>query len=232
MQHARNTNIVDVATITKCKRLGFVLDRTCADASWINQYGYFAARNHLNRVKDLDVSGTTTQVRTEMLGHIASLQRSTLFVDLSLGSHNNARNTKTTLQTATCRECLRVAIAFFFVDTFKGRDGSTCNFGEWCLTTDYCFAIDPHCATTTLTRRRTSIFWRCDVQFFSQCRQQMGVIGPHSYGSCVDSESDAKVVLGAQIHSSHGFYATAIALQNVKQWPTIWINREPHLVDQ
>ena len=230
MQHSWNTYVVDIATITECKRFGFVLNGIRADASWINQHGYFASCNHLYCIENLDIAGATTQVRTEMLGHIASLQCSTLFVNLCFGSHNNARNTKTTLQTATCCECLRVTTAFLFVDTFKGRDGSTFNFGERRLTTDYCFAIDQYCATTTLARWRTTIFWRSDVQFFSQCCQQMGVGGPHAHRSFIDSESDAKVVLGAQIHSSHGFYATAIALQNVKQWGMIWVNREQHHV--
>ena len=191
MQHSGNTNVVDIATITECKRFGFVLDRICADASWINQYRHFASRNHLDRVENLDVAGATTQVCTEMLGHIASLQCSTFFVDLSFGSHNNAWNTKTTLQTAACCECLRVTTAFFFVDAFKCGDGSTCNFGERRLTTHYCLAIDHHCATTTLPSWRTSILWRCDVQFFTQCRQQMGVVGTHRYWSCVDGESHA-----------------------------------------
>ena len=171
MQHAGNTYVVDIATITECKRFGFVLDGICANTTWINKYRHFATCNHLDRVENLDVAGATTEVGTEMLSHVASLQRSTLFVDLSLGSHNNAWNTKTTLQTATCCERLRVATAFFCVDAFKRGDGSTSNFGERCLTTHYCLAIDHHCATTTLTSWRTSILWRCDVEFFTQCRQ-------------------------------------------------------------
>jgi hypothetical protein len=47
----------------------------------------------------------------------------------------------------------------------------------------------------------------------------MWVIRANRHWSFVDGKRDRIDFGGAQIHSSHGFYATAFALQNVKQWP-------------
>jgi hypothetical protein len=76
-----------------------------------------------------------------------------LFVDLGLGAHDDARNTKTTLQTPTGSKGLGEHASFGFVDTFEGGDGLAGGFFHAGLTRHHCFAVDEHRATSALARR-------------------------------------------------------------------------------
>ena len=167
MQHTWNANVVYIPAITECESFCFVLHSSTTDATRLHHDRNFASSDHFNSVKNLHIACATTKVRAEMFCHVSARKVRTLLIHLSFGAHNNARNTKTTLQSATCRKCLRICIALLLRYALQCDDGRASYFCERCLATYDGLAIDQHRAATALTGGRATIFGRCDVQLFT-----------------------------------------------------------------
>ena len=127
----------------------------------------------------------------EVTSHVFALERSTFFINLSFCSNNDARNTKTTLQTAAGSKRICKCITLDLADTFECCDIRVGNLVDRLLTTDDRFSIDKHGAAPALSARRTTIFWRSDIEFFAQCGQKMWMISANRDWGSVDNESDS-----------------------------------------
>jgi hypothetical protein len=114
VQHAGHAHVVDVSAVTESERFGFVLYSSRADSAGRRERRYFTLCDALDCVENFCVSRATTQVGSEVAGHVFSLKGCTLLVDLRLGANDDAGDTKATLQTTACRERLREFGALFF----------------------------------------------------------------------------------------------------------------------
>ena len=205
MQHARHTNVVDIATVAQGQRVGFVFGRARTNASYKWHLRNVAERYIFDGFKNFGVPRATAQVSTQVTSHVATFQCCTFFVDLGLGSHHDAGNTKTTLQPAASGKCLGKHAPFGFVYAFESGDGLACGFFHAGLTRHHCFAVNQYGAAPALTRGRTAVFGRCDVEFLTQRRQEVGVGATHHHRGAVDDEVSHLYSLSSSGRICHGY---------------------------
>jgi hypothetical protein len=122
VQHSGNTNVVHVSAVSERQIAGLVLHSRRADAAGLNRENGAIQRDRLDGIEDLHVAGATTEIRTEMFGHVGLGQSITLLVDLTLGAHDDSGDAEPALESATRGECLGITIAFVLLHTFQRHD--------------------------------------------------------------------------------------------------------------
>jgi len=123
-----------------------------------------------------------------MAGHVLTFECRTLLVDLRLGAHDDARDAEATLQTTARRKGRGELLPFDGCDTFKRRYRFAGDLLQTRLARHHGLAVDQHGAATALPGRRTAVLRRRDVEFFAQCRQQVGVRLAHLDRGAVHDE--------------------------------------------
>jgi hypothetical protein len=163
MEHAGQSNVIYISTVTKGELGGFVLRGSRANGTkrYRSRGGLLGYR--FNRVENLGVTGASTEVGTEVSSHVGSCEIGTLLFNLGMSSNDDPRNAKATLQSTAGCEGLREAIADLGIESFQRGDRSTCNLGQVSLATYDRLAVHEDGATPTLAARRTAILWGGDV---------------------------------------------------------------------
>jgi hypothetical protein len=153
VQHAVGAKIVDVATIAKSQLTCFVFHTSAAHATDWFGIGDVTLRYGVDRIENLYVSGTATQVGSEVAAHVGTRERRALFVDLTLGPHHDPRDAKSTLQAPAGSERSRIPVPFVIRETLESDDVLAGHFAQRLLATDDGFAVDQNGAATTLSGR-------------------------------------------------------------------------------
>ena len=123
VKHPSDSDVIDIVTISKREWLSLIFHstgtNTALNLGWLNGG---VVGNRFNGVKDLDVTGASTQVRPEMGRHRFAGEVSTLLRNLMMGAHDDAGNTKAALQSAACGKRVSKLLTFCFGQTFESGD--------------------------------------------------------------------------------------------------------------
>ncbi len=125
--------------------------------------------------------------------HALACERRALLVDLRLGPHHDARNAEPALEPTAGGERIGERLAFDLVDTFEGHDRRALDLVHVALAGHDGLAVDEHGAAPALSRRRASVLRRRDVEFLTQCSQQVRMRAPDGHGRAVHHERHGPV---------------------------------------
>ena len=191
VEHAGDTEIVDVPAVAERELLRLVLDARLADPAAQARLEGLALGHRLDGVEDLDVPGAAAQVGSEVRGHRPPIERVALLVDLRLGAHHDPRDAEAALQTAARGEGGGIAVALGVVDSLERRDLATGDLVERLGAADDRLAVDEHRAAAALPRRRTPVLRRRDAELLAQGGEEVGVVAAHRHRYTVERELDA-----------------------------------------
>ena len=123
-------HVVDKRTVTKRQRMRFVFDPATTDTTGLHRNGHFVGCQRLDRVENLGVARATAQVAAHEPGCLVTGQAGTTcrgLVEHRLGTHENPRRAKTTLQRTKCSEGIGHTLPLIGLDAFERDNG--CAFG-------------------------------------------------------------------------------------------------------
>ena len=180
VQQAGHPHVVDVVAVAEREFARFVLHAPAADAA--RQLGgrVVAPGDQLHRVEDLHVARAPAEVRAEVARRVRPFQVGALLVDERLRPHHDAGRAEPALQRARRREAARVAVAFVLRHPFERRHRLAFDARERELAGDDGLAVEQHRAAAALAGGRAAVLGRGDVEFLTQRREQVRVVGAHA----------------------------------------------------